>query len=78
VTILALPAAKKRLARHRLWHRHLVIWAPRMAFERHEKTFRVCFDTVLRRWSKTYNRWLYAPVGTVEEGTRYTPIPKEK
>lgn len=77
MTILALSAAKKRIARHRLWHRHLVIWAPRMSFERHEGTFHVRFDTVLRRWSKTYSRWLYAPLGTVDEGTRYTPIPKD-
>lgn len=78
MTIAVAPAVKKRLSRHRLWHRHFVIWAPRMAFERHEATFRVGFATVLRRWSKTYNRWLYAPLGSVEEGTRYTPIPKEK
>lgn len=78
MTIIANPAVKTRITRHRLWHRHYVIWAPRMSFEEHEGTFRVCFATVLRRWSKNYKCWLYAQLGSVEEGTRYTPIDQKK
>lgn len=62
-----------RAPRCHFWHRFFIIWPRQILIEGDGKTpirARAWLQPMMRRYSETYRRWLWAMPGSVKEGSR--------